>query len=404
MENGFVFSKCQKKGFSKIEEFLRSDKYAYLLTGGGGVGKTSMLKKIINKREDIYFFCVAFTNKATGILRQKIGRNKNSNASTLTQFLGKKMEYDINGKEIFSTKSVTKTIEYKINEMELDHKKYHEEKKENCKIENCDYKMEYRQFVLIVDECSMITDDDFEMLNDDDLIRTGLKIIYVGDDYQLPPISKLSTLSKVFTSKYPKFEMTTIMRTNNNEIMELFQMLRQCIDTHEDPIKYFNYIQQKNQEKNDEKDEKKILILDKKNFEEEIKKSKTEIDSKVVAWRHIAVDKYNKIIKDRKEGDPEFMKNDKKQFSKYFKLGDNKFFREEHIIIEEVEYVTRGSEYFGDSFDSCIMRVRDEGGYVHTINKIIKKDIDKFDKVLTKKKNKIKRMIIKSEKKKKKIK
>ena len=374
MENGFVFSKCQKKGFSKIEEFLRSDKYAYLLTGGGGVGKTSMLKRVINKRENIFFFCVAFTNKATGILRQKIGRNKNSNVSTLTQFLGKKMEYDINGKEIFSTKSVTKTIEYKINEME------------------------YSQFVLIVDECSMIKDDDFEMLNDEDLIRTGLKIIYVGDDYQLPPISKLGALSKVFTSNYPKFEMTTIMRTNNNEIMGLFQMLRQCIDTHEDPIKFFNYIQ----EKNDEKDEKKILILDKKNFEEEIKKSKTEIDSKVIAWRHIPIDKYNKIIKYRKEGDPEFMENDKKQFSQYFKLGDKKFFREEYIIIKEVEYVTRGSEYFGDSFDSCIMRVQDEGGYVHTINKIIKKDIDKFDKALTKKKNKIKKMIIKTEKKKKK--
>ena len=50
-------------------------------------------------------------------------------------------------------------------------------------------------------------------------INSKLKLIYVGDPAQLPPVNQPD--SKIFNMGFRKLELDKIIRTKNNDIMEL---------------------------------------------------------------------------------------------------------------------------------------------------------------------------------------
>lgn len=80
--------------------------------------------------------------------------------------------------------------------------------------------------VLVADESSMINDH-LDMLMSTNAKNFGVKLLYVGDDCQLPPIKqKESTIFK----KYPMSKLTDIVRqTNDNPIKDLLNILRDDI-------------------------------------------------------------------------------------------------------------------------------------------------------------------------------
>ena len=386
-----MFSKCQRRAFKKIENFLYSGDDSFLLQGGGGVGKTFMLQKLIKKYEnEIFFISVAPTHKATSVLREKIGFHWNSKILTLAKFLGMRMEYSAAGTLEFETTDETKTLKYLKKELKKKHTEYHEDGGGVCDKEYCN-RRPLKNFVLIVDECSMVDDKSFYLLNGEKMTKTKIKIIYVGDSYQLPPcgdFKKKATLSKVFQTKMPTYEMTTIMRTSDSEMMNLYQILRHCVDTCEEPFKFLKGI--------DDRKSDKIIIVSKNRFNAEVKKSKKKSNSKIISYSNKSVNGYNKLVKNKKKNDAEYMEGDKKMFSEFCKTPLHKFNTGKQMIVKEVEKHTMNSEYFNCEFRGYKIKFIDDEKNEFTLFKVSSDDKKKFDKRVNEKKKEILKTIKKT--------
>lgn len=338
LEGGKKFSKCQSNAFNEICNHLEGDEgKEFLLTGGGGVGKTYLLKRIISKYLKTYFFCVAPTHKATSVLREKIiTEGKNKEILTLAKFLGLRQDYDEEGKTFFETKDTTKYFLQKI--------------KDHCGA--------FKNYCLIVDECSMI---DLKYLN---YINTvGIKIIYVGDSYQLPPIdieSKIAKISPIFTiKKINKYKMKTMMRTADDDLMTLYQVLRQCVDTLEDPKEFIKYFNRK----------KNIKWMTKPQFRTALKKTKMKTNSMVIAYsgQEKKVGEYNKLIKDRKEGEAKYMKGDKMMFNNFYQHKKKRFNTGKLFNICHAEQTEEESKYFGKTFRVYKIKIDDNNIVINKI-------------------------------------
>ena len=356
------FSKCQEKAQKKLSNHLEKDtEKEFLLTGGGGVGKTYLLQKIINKYRGTYFFCVAPTHKATSVLREKIKYGENSEILTLAKFLGLKQEYDENGQQIFKTNNTTK---------------YFIKKKEN----HNDTGKEFN-YCLIVDECSMINDKYLSYIR-----SVGIKVIYIGDSYQLPPIdinSKIAKISPIFLDeKMKNYEMKTMMRTANNDLMTLYKVLRQCVDTLEDPKEYINYFDRKTN----------IKWMTKNNFIRALKKTKNKTNSMVIAYsgQEKKVGEYNKLIKDRKKGQPKYMEGDKMMFDNFYNHSKKRFNTGHLFNICNVEQTEEESKYFDKTFIIHKIEIDDDE---IKINKIHENDRKIFLDSAREKRNEIKKII-----------
>jgi len=150
-----------------------------LLNAPAGTGKSYTIKQVIKK---LYrYHVLAPTNKACSILSNDI-----RGVMTIHKFLNSRHNVDDNG-----------FISFKFNE-----------------------NLNYRNNVIIVDECSMINNDMFNIF-----LKLSEKnmIIFVGDDLQLPPINNdcddskkynISTKSMCFTCENERtFNFTKNMRS-----------------------------------------------------------------------------------------------------------------------------------------------------------------------------------------------
>lgn len=164
-----------------------------LLIGNAGTGKTFTLVRIveelIKKKLSVGIACP--THKSKTVLEQMFHNNKvRANVETIHHMLGL-IVVEEKG-EVFLQQEWDGTI----NDFD----------------------------VVVLDECSMIDDDLFEIIED-----SGIKFIFVGDDAQLPPVSK----NEDFENKSKTFEVDTSIRLLNiirqnkgNPIIELSQKLR----------------------------------------------------------------------------------------------------------------------------------------------------------------------------------
>jgi len=149
------FSNDQIKAYDAVMEWFKKpkDKY-FVLSGYAGTGKTT-IAKYIAEEIGIYdvIFC-AYTGKAANVLREK----GCTNAGTIHSFLYKFI-YDQNGRNpVFGI--------------------------------NPESPLKYAKLV-IVDEWSMLGD---EMIQD--LFNNSVKILFLGDPFQLPPVKANQTLLK----------------------------------------------------------------------------------------------------------------------------------------------------------------------------------------------------------------
>ena len=193
----------QKEALSKIEDFIDNDKKYFVLKGYAGTGKTTIAKIIADKlsQEGRPFFFTASTNTAAGVLKKSV----NEDVQTYQHLFG------------FI---------------------YKQGKKGGESIESVGYDIEKRDipsnFVLLVDESSMITDSDFKKLSEI-LDKKNGKVIFLGDSAQLRPVqnkasntkSKIFRLSQEegFDSGTDMFELTDVMR-NSGAILKEATRLR----------------------------------------------------------------------------------------------------------------------------------------------------------------------------------
>lgn len=268
----------QKEAFELFKEFLiKHNSTQFCLMGFAGTGKSYLVKRLINyihlKHPSFKIAVTAPTNKAVRVLSKASSiKDLRVTYQTIHKLLGLKEVIHTDGKITFETAF--------------------------------DSKNEINQFkVLIVDEVSMLDDALFTMLQP---YVNKVKIIYMGDPAQIPPVNRPDCIpfndEKKIYFDFKEYKLTEIMRQSvDNPIIEASFKIRNNL-TKRNPIED---IQTKLNEKNNgviridpNKREERDSTM--KLFEKYFKCPEFEKDAdyaKVIAWRNKTVDKTNAIIR-----------------------------------------------------------------------------------------------------------
>lgn len=208
----------QKKIYKQLIDFVqnKNDKTnEILLVGYAGTGKTTLMGKFINDLIENKIckriVMAAPTHKAVNIAKSKLfpepekdytELNKIINIMTIHRLLNYQSYVGQEGEKFFAKGKIDP----------------------NWSIYD----------LVVVDECSMLSNqiigDIKELIKKE--INLGVKVIYVGDPAQLPPVNQSD--SKIFNSGIRKLELDKIIRTSNQMIMELSNSHRKWIFSKKD--------------------------------------------------------------------------------------------------------------------------------------------------------------------------
>lgn len=173
-------------------KFIESDEHEICLTGFGGVGKSLIASMLYDVAKDNGLRCcfVSPTNKAKLVIASK--GDSNRNASTIHSLLNLRPNLDI--------------LEFDATDLQFDFG--------FIKSTSNDYN------ILIVDECSMINDELYEVLKDK---FKNSHIVYSGDSQQLSPV-KQKSIAKPF--KCRTLTLTKIYRQKESALQKVLNYLR----------------------------------------------------------------------------------------------------------------------------------------------------------------------------------
>jgi len=262
-----VFNEDQKKGFDEIVKFVESNKSTdrtLVLKGYAGTGKTTLIQEVTKKFAGHKAFCfTAPTNKATKVLME-MSSEQNSGVSdimTIHRLLGLVMSPDGSVKVLRKKGSGDAVANYNV---------------------------------VVIDECSMVSAQLMEHIDDILDNHRHLKIIYMGDPMQLPPINEEESLT--FTKAQHVVELKSVVRqADGSPIIKLCSDIRMSIEQG-------RTLYELKSERG--ADGKGIFVLQKPKFIEWMKKAyssnsyATDPKSfKTIAWRNAVVDKANRQIR-----------------------------------------------------------------------------------------------------------
>lgn len=154
---------------NKFKQFLEDkDAWNMYITGRAGTGKTTSLAELVDYliAEQVPYLVCAHTHKACGVLRDKL--RKGADVSTLHKFLRKRPAINT-------------------------HAVKHQHVETNTQMASPEIVQ-----VLFVDEYSMVGEKDYMdivALQDSDYDgECAMKVVYIGDPYQLPPVKDMQTI------------------------------------------------------------------------------------------------------------------------------------------------------------------------------------------------------------------
>ena len=210
--SSIVLTEEQQQALSELLEFINDpnpDNNEHILCGPAGVGKSVVASQFIIKliEEQRSFKIVAPTHKAASVIAKYIDKAVSveddpfavqPEVITLAKYLGKVPTIcDKTGRKLFQ--------------------------------QNKYLKEQHTADIIIFEECSMISDRDLERIRDK--YEDNTKVIFLGDDYQLPAVgggitpavfredipTSLLTTTLRFYNESAIGKMTTRIRTNYNE-------------------------------------------------------------------------------------------------------------------------------------------------------------------------------------------
>lgn len=282
----------QTEAFESIVDYLENPEHeALVLKGYAGTGKTFLVKRIMEyivySTDDLKIAIGAPTNKAVSVLyanSMSSGMNGyvfenlfNMDAritySTIHKLLGLKEIITDDGKQLFEMDSIN-----------------------NSKLSDYHY--------LIVDEVSMLDD---KICNDIMKFSKKIKIIFMGDPAQIPPVNRTDSIPFKTNHKYnfKTIELTEIMRQKvGHPIIDLSFQIRNNLNKPQ-PIPVL--ITNLNSDMHglcylDNKTERGLIrpLLEKYFKSEEYD---SDIDyMKVIAWKNKTVDYINSVVREIKYG------------------------------------------------------------------------------------------------------
>lgn len=219
----YELGKDQKNALQGINEFIESKDDVFVLSGGAGTGKTSILSVMMDENAERGFSLLAPTGRAAAVINQKT----KVEAYTIHSFI-----YELQYITPFDEKNADDTAQksfFSLRENDLP-----------------------RGEIIIVDEASMISNrtqkNENLIFGTGNLLRDlisyvrfdrGQKIIFVGDAYQLPPVGdnkSVAMLAPLLASIY-KLEVRSAMllkvyrQTHESSVLSFANAIRNNIST-----------------------------------------------------------------------------------------------------------------------------------------------------------------------------
>lgn len=187
----FMPNAQQIDALNEMDRFMKSNETSMTLSGYAGTGKTSLMEMIAKKGQKQnrpVMFC-ATTNKAAAVLNDRVSK-AGFKASTLNKVFGINVEVD--SSKAYNARNLVNVLK----DVDI-----------------------MPGTTIIIDEASMINEENYEILNDI-AKEHRLKIIYVGDEAQLAPVNE-DKISKVFRNGEGKvIRLTQVERTDDNAILK----------------------------------------------------------------------------------------------------------------------------------------------------------------------------------------
>jgi len=258
------FNEGQTAALASMQEFLNSGQSFFVLRGPAGTGKTYTIKGLLRQIKGRVLL-TAPTNKATKVLRTAMRRPDGAQpeCKTIYSALGLKME--ANGE----IKQLSNPDPDDITDLSV-----------------------YR--LIVIDEGSMIPMQLWRHI-EEAAIAWGVQFIIMGDQFQLPPVNEKK--SPVWTIDCQQAELWEVMR-HDNQILTLVTGFRKIIDHPAPPIRIVT----------DFDDHGGVRKCTATSFEEEVNLAidnglftKPE-QAKIIAWRNVTVDTYNRYVRRRLYG------------------------------------------------------------------------------------------------------
>lgn len=291
----------QQRAFDEIIALIRAGHKRIRLIGSAGVGKTvlaSELVKFICKDKLINpnynngkVFVTAPTNKALSILQSKI----DAPVEFKTIHSALKMHRVTNPKsgQKYFVRGKSRTNDFELAK------------------------------ACIVDECSMLNSEFIggnENVPKPYLEDFPFPIIYIGDDKQLPPVGEEQ--SPAFTQDYPEVRLTKIVRQGaGNPIIDLSRDLDKLYFKIPNVIDDKGYIYSDN----------KQAIID------DLAEVNGTDDLKYLAYTNMTVDSMNKLVRERRYGNPNKIEKDE---TIVFNSPFGSFFTNKEVKVESLDIIT----------------------------------------------------------------
>lgn len=245
----------QAQALQAIDDFLEGPGDFFVLSGSAGTGKTFCIRELTNRSKGRFIF-TAPTNKATKVLRESVTRDDyKPECRTIYSLLGLRLEANGEVKELCAPDDMIDLSQYRA---------------------------------VIVDEGSMVNAVLMQHIRAT-ANAFRIKFIFLGDAAQLPPVGEArSTIWELPNGS----RLTKVMR-HDNAILELATRLREEVDKFAPKIKLA--------ENNDGSEgvwratasEFNASIVDHAKASAFSRPG----GSKVIAWRNVEVDRYNRLIR-----------------------------------------------------------------------------------------------------------
>ncbi len=247
-----------------LNAFMCSDRQHFVLSGQAGVGKTTCIKTFIKNNDKKFDIAVTTpTNKSLKVIKESIG-DANVMFKTIYSLLGLRMEPNGEVKELVDSGLVKDAGQYDL---------------------------------IIIDEASMLSEAVLDHL-EQKTIFTGTKILFIGDNQQLPPVGE--TVSVIWKQFPVDFTLNKVER-HDNSILTFVQSIR----GNQNPVF--------------ESSGPEVFIHTDESFEQHLIKAAKQGKfhagiAKAIAWRNMTVELLNNIIRQEyhmtKSDDP-FVKYDR---------------------------------------------------------------------------------------------
>lgn len=234
----FVLTPDQQSTLSTIQSFIHDpEKHIFILKGAAGSGKTTLIRELISllKERNLKFQVMAPTGRGAKILRDKTG-------SGITIHRGIYNFDRLESKEVENTDESKKSFHYYF-----------------------PLQIQLEAQITIVDEASMISDTKTQhelftfgtgQLLSDLIVYANLsikssKLIFIGDEFQLPPVTDNHSKAldeTYFEAKGYSVDMATLgtvlRQLKDSEILQTANNIRNILKTPIDQRFHFNIVAQ----------------------------------------------------------------------------------------------------------------------------------------------------------------